>query len=86
MDSDRTQINRARRHVLDRKYSQASPKEAISRANLMAALSCCLARTRGGDTHLTGCIHESVSESQLPHKIVNFLFTITDQNIKLTDL
>ena len=34
--------------------------------------------------YLTKHIHKRVRESQLPHKIVSFLFTITDCNIKLT--
>ena len=33
-------------------------------------------------SHIT--YYQQVLESQLPHKIVNFLFTITDSNIKLT--
>ena len=36
--------------------------------------------------YLTQCIDQMVSESQLPHKIVNLLFTIINQNIKLTIL
>ena len=40
----------------------------------------------GPDTHLTECIHEMDSESQLPRKIVNLWFTITDQNKKSTIL
>ena len=31
-------------------------------------------------------IHQVVLESQLPHKIANLLFTIDNQNIKLTVL
>ena len=34
--------------------------------------------------YLTQCIHELVLESQLPHKIVNLLFTIADSSIRLT--
>ena len=37
-------------------------------------------------SHLTGCIYELVLEGQLPYKVVNLLFTITDQNVKLTVL
>ena len=37
-------------------------------------------------SHLTECIYQLVLESQLPHKIVNLLFTITSCNIKLTVL
>ena len=37
-------------------------------------------------SYLTECVNQSVSESELPYKIVNFLFTITDSNIKLTVL
>ena len=33
--------------------------------------------------YLTECIYQLVLESQLPHKLVNLLFTITYQNIKL---
>ena len=36
--------------------------------------------------YLTDCIYELVLESQLPHRIVNLLFTITNQNIQLTIL
>ena len=36
--------------------------------------------------HLTERIYELVLESQLPHKIVNLLFTITNQNNELTVL
>ena len=36
--------------------------------------------------YLTECIYQLVLESQLPHKIVNMLFTITYQMIKLTVL
>ena len=32
---------------------------------------------------LTECIYVRVLERQLPHKIVNLLFTIADQDIKL---
>ena len=32
------------------------------------------------------CIHEMVLESQLPHRVVNLLFTITNENNKLTML
>ena len=35
--------------------------------------------------HLTECIYQFVLESQLPHKIVNLLFTITNQYIKSMD-
>ena len=35
---------------------------------------------------LTECIHLVVLESQLPHKIANLLFSITNQNIELTVL
>ena len=35
-------------------------------------------------SYLTECVHQSFSESQLPYKIVNLLFTITDSNMKLT--
>ena len=33
--------------------------------------------------HFTECINEMVFERQLPHKIVNLLFTIANLNIKL---
>ena len=36
--------------------------------------------------YLTEFIYLLVSESQLPHNIVNLWFTITDQNIELTVL
>ena len=36
--------------------------------------------------HLTECIIKMISESQLSHKSVNLLFTITHQNNKLTVL
>ena len=36
--------------------------------------------------YLTDCIYELVLESQLPHKIVNIMFTITNQNTELTVL
>ena len=36
--------------------------------------------------YLTECIYSSVLESQLPHEIVNLLFTTTTLNIKLTVL
>ena len=36
--------------------------------------------------YLTECIYSLVLESQLTHKIVNLLFTITNSNIKLTVL
>jgi hypothetical protein len=36
--------------------------------------------------HLTECVNRMVLESQLPHKIVNLLFTITNQDNKLTIL
>ena len=36
--------------------------------------------------YLTQCVYLLVLESQLPHKIVNLLSTITDQYIKLTVL
>ena len=32
------------------------------------------------------CINQMLLESQLPHKIVNFLFTVTNENSKLTIL
>ena len=35
---------------------------------------------------LTECINQMVLESQLPHKIVNLLFIITNKNSKLTVL
>jgi hypothetical protein len=35
--------------------------------------------------HLTNCINQMVLESQFPHKIVNLLFTITNNN-KIVDL
>ena len=35
-------------------------------------------------SYLTECIHSLVLESQLPHKIVNLSFTISDIKIKLT--
>jgi hypothetical protein len=34
--------------------------------------------------HLTEYFHWSVLESQLPHKLVNWMFTITNQNIEST--
>ena len=37
-------------------------------------------------SYFTGFIHQLVSESQLPHTIVNLLLTITDGNMKLTVL
>jgi hypothetical protein len=37
-------------------------------------------------SYLTECIHQLVLESQLRYKIVNFLFTFTNQNMKLTVL
>ena len=37
-------------------------------------------------SHLTQCISQMVSESQLPYKIVNLLVTITNLNNKLTIL
>ena len=37
-------------------------------------------------SYLTQCIYRLVLESQLPPKIVNYLFTITSWNIKLTVL
>ena len=38
-------------------------------------------RPQGGtQTYLTECILQLVLESQLPHKIVNLLFTITNLN------
>ena len=36
--------------------------------------------------HLAECVYSSVLESRLPHKIVDLLFTITIQNVKLTVL
>ena len=36
--------------------------------------------------HRTECIYQLVSESQLPHKNVNLLLKITDQNIESTIL
>ena len=39
-----------------------------------------------GLSHLTECINQTILENELPHKIVNLLFTVTDQNIKLTIL
>jgi hypothetical protein len=36
--------------------------------------------------NLTEYIHQSILESQLPHKIVNLLFAITNKHIKLTVL
>ena len=46
----------------------------------------CLQNSGGlrDQSHLTECIHQLVLESRLPHKIVYLLFTITNQNIKLT--
>ena len=38
------------------------------------------------DVHLMECIDSLVFKSQLPHKIVNLLFTTAIQNIKLTIL
>ena len=38
------------------------------------------------ETHLTECIHYMALKSQLPRKIVNLLFTITNQNDRLTVL
>ena len=35
------------------------------------------------DLYLIFCIYELVLDSQLPHKIVTLLFTITNQNMKL---
>ena len=40
----------------------------------------------GGRVHLTECIYQLVLESQLPHKIVNLLFTITDEDNKIANL
>ena len=37
-------------------------------------------------THLTECIYKLILESHPPHKIVNLLFTITNQNITLKGL
>ena len=37
-------------------------------------------------SHLTELTYEMVSESQLPHKVVNLLFTFTDENNKFTVL
>ena len=37
-------------------------------------------------TYLTESLYQLVLESQLPHKIVNLLLTITNQNIKSTVL
>ena len=37
-------------------------------------------------SYLTQCNHQSVLGSQLPHKVVNLLFTITDENVKLAVL
>ena len=34
--------------------------------------------------HLTECIHRLVLKSQIPHKIINTLFTMTHENIELT--
>ena len=36
--------------------------------------------------YLTECIYQLVLESQVPHKTVNLLFTIPNENIKLTGL
>ena len=36
--------------------------------------------------YLTECIYWLALESQPPHKIVNLLFTITGENVKLTIL
>ena len=36
--------------------------------------------------YLTECIHQSDSESQLPHKVVHLLCTMTDKKIELTVL
>jgi len=33
---------------------------------------------------LAECVYQLLCESQVPNKIVNLLFTITNQNIKLT--
>ena len=45
-----------------------------------------LSRERGtqdlGKFHLTECINLMVLESQLSHKIVNLLFTTTDEKIQ----
>ena len=40
----------------------------------------------GTQSPLTECIYSLVLESQRPHKIVNLLFTITNEDIKLTVL
>ena len=37
-------------------------------------------------SYLAECVHQEYLESQLPHQIVNLLFNITYQNIKLTVL
>ena len=39
-----------------------------------------LALGGGGRSHLTNCMNEMVLESHLPHKIVDALFTATNQN------
>ena len=36
--------------------------------------------------HLKECIYQMVLESQLPHKVVNLLFTVANQNNKWTIL
>ena len=36
--------------------------------------------------YLTECIHQLFLENQLTHIVVNFLFIIADENIKLTVL
>ena len=45
-----------------------------------------LLREEGPRIHLTSLINLMVSESQPPHKIVNLLFTITNEDKKLTVL
>ena len=40
----------------------------------------------GVRSHLTECVHQLVLESQLPHKTVNLLLTITNQDDNLTVL
>ena len=37
-------------------------------------------------SYLTTCTYQLDLESQLPHKIVNLIFTIINQNMKLTVL
>ena len=47
---------------------------------------CSDAASVGVHTYLTDCMNQRVSESQLPHKLVNLLFTIAYQDNTLTIL